>query len=131
MDERMKKLREEVKKGSVSAAYRLAEAFKWGYYGEQDARRAARMYRICCRSKRKETASLGFYNLGVLYYHGYLSDTGESEEEKAYLCFLKSVLVHPTADALLRLGDMYRYGQSVPQDEARAQGLYLMASRTA
>ena len=50
MDERMNQLKAQVKKGSISAAFALAEGFKWGYFGAPDAARAARMYRYCCRS---------------------------------------------------------------------------------
>lgn len=130
MDE-MKRLYEEVKKGSISAAFRLAEAFKWGYYGQISPRRAARMYRICCHSKNKKTAALGYYNLGLLYYHGYLSKDERSDPARAFACFMKSALTYATGDALLKLGDMYRYGQYVSRDEDRARGLYLMADRTA
>lgn len=128
MDERICALKEQVKKGSVSAAFSLAEAFKWGYYGEPDPRRAARMYRICCRSKNAKVASQGYLNLGILYYYGYLSEEGEGDVKKAYLCFLKSVLAHPNPEALTRLGDMYRYGQHVEKNEGVAMNLYLKAN---
>ena len=127
MDERIKTLKDEVKKGSISAAFSLAEAFKWGYYGASDPQRAARMYRICCRSKEKKTAALGFYNWGVLYYYGYLNDQGESESRQAFDCFLKSLMLHPTPQAFSRLGDMYRYGQYVEKNETVALSLYVKA----
>ncbi len=130
MDEKLEELKEQVKKGSVSAAFSLAEAFKWGYYGTPDPGRAARMYRICCRAKNKKTSSLGYYNLGILYYYGYLSKEGESEGDvkRAFDCFLKSAMTWPNAEALSRLGDMYRYGQYVEQNERIAMNLYLKAN---
>lgn len=130
MNETMMELKNELKKGKISAALKLAEGFKWGYFGACDPRRAAKMYRICTKSLNKETAALGFYNLGVLYYHGYL--TKEEEEEKrqkmAYSCFMKSALLHHTPQALCSLGDMYRYGKYVEKDEGVALKLYRRAS---
>ncbi len=127
MADRIKELKEEVKKGNIRAALSLAEAFKWGYYGGSDPRAAARMYRICCRSKDKKMASLGFFNLGNLYYCGYLSQSDEERSRhraKAYDCFMKSVLLYENASALSRLGDMYRYGQYVKKDEKISLALY-------
>ncbi len=130
MDERMTSLKEQVKKGSIPAAFSLAEALKWGYYGETDPMRAARMYRICCRAKDKKMSAAGFLNLGILYYYGYLSDGSEPEKDakNAFSCFLKSALTYPNKDALSRLGDMYRYGQYVPKNEGVALSLYLKAN---
>ena len=130
MNEKLKLLREDVKKGSIEAAFRLAEAYKWGYYGEPDPGRAAAMYRICCRSKRPAFAAAGYYNLGNLYYFGYLSEgeIGEREKKIAFDCFMKSLLRYPTSEAFSRLGDMYRYGQYVEKNEVIARGLYQKAN---
>lgn len=133
MDKQMKELKERVKKGSISAAFSLAEGYKWGYFGAPDPKRAAAMYRICCRSGDKKTASRGYYNLGNLYYYGFLSDDKEREKEirLAFSCFLKSALLFHNPEALLRLGDMYRYGQYVEKDEGVAMNLYLRANQGA
>lgn len=125
--DRIKELKEEVKKGNIRAALMLAEAFKWGYYGGSDPDRAARMYRICCRSRDKRIASLGYFNLGNLYYCGYLSHSDEERERdraRAYDCFMKSALLDKNPAALTRLGDMYRYGQHVEKNEAVSFALY-------
>ena len=133
MNNNFSELKNKLKKGSIAAALELAEGFKWGYFGESDPVRAAKMYRICTRSNIPETAALGFYNLGILYYHGYL--TPEKEEEKrckmAYHCFMKSALLHHTPKALQSLGDMYRYGQYVEKDEGVALRLYRKANLSA
>lgn len=133
MDERMEQLKAQVKKGSISAAFSLAEGFKWGYFGAPDPARAARMYRYCCRSGNKKTAALGFYNLGNLYYYGLLLN--EKEREKAlrlaFFCFMKSALLAHSPEALSRLGDMYRYGQFVEQSEDTAMNLYVRANQGA
>ena len=133
MNEQIRLLMDAVKKGSIAAAYSLAESFKWGYYGEPDPRRAARLYRICCRSKDAKMASVGYYNLGVLYYYGFLNEEcfGESEPSRAFSCFMKSAVILPNADALSRLADMYRYGQYVEKNERVALSLYLKATATA
>ena len=131
MIQKIEMLKEEVKKGSIPAAFRLAEAFKWGYYGDADPIRAARMYRICCRSKDKKLASLGFLNLGLLYYYGYLTKN-EADKKRttalAFDCFLKSAMLDRNPSSLTRLGDMYRYGQHVEKNEGIALELYLKAN---
>ncbi len=133
MDEKLKQLKEQVKKGNISAAFTLAEGFKWGYFGASDPARAARMYRYCCRSGNNRTAAKGYYNLGNLYYYGYLLD--ETEREKAlrlaFNCFMKSALLAHSPEALIRLGDMYRYGQFVEQSENTAINLYIKANQGA
>ena len=130
MNEKQKELKDMVKKGSVTAAYSLAEALKWGYYGGADYKASAAMYRICCRAKDKKMASEGYYNLGILYYYGYL--LGEEQREKsrriAYSCFLKSAMLSHHIGALNKLGDMYRYGQYVNKDERVALSLYVRAT---
>ena len=133
MDERMKELKAQVKKGSISAAFALAEGFKWGYFGAPDPARAARMYRYCCRSANKKTAAQGYYNLGNLYYYGFLLKDEEREKELrlAFSCFMKSALLDHSPEALCRLGDMYRYGQFVPRSEDTAMNLYLRANQGA
>lgn len=133
MTERLNELKTQVKKGSTAAAFTLAEGFKWGYFGAADPHRAARMYRFCCRSGNKSTASRGYYNLGNLYYYGFLLNREEREKELrlAFSCFVKSALLSHNPEALLRLGDMYRYGQYVEQNENTAINLYLRANQGA
>ena len=133
MENNLKVLKEQVKKGSVSAALALAEGYKWGYFGMSDPRRAAAMYRICCRSKDKKTSALGYYNLGVLYYHGYLLPEEEAAKSRrlAYTCFLKSAMLDQRPETLRLLGDMYRYGQYVEKDDKIAMDLYLRANQGA
>lgn len=131
MKNRIRELKEEVKKGKIASALKLAEAFKWGYYGEADPQRAARMYRICCKAKDKKLAALAYYNLGILYYYGYLNGDGNCESEKAFSCFLQSTIKSPTRAAICKIGDMYRYGQYVKKDESRALSFYLMANQIA
>ncbi|MBE6713280.1 MAG: hypothetical protein E7580_07150 [Ruminococcaceae bacterium] len=133
MDERLRQLKEQVKKGSISAAFAMAEGFKWGYFGAPDPARAARMYRYCCRSGNKKTAAQGYYNLGNLYYYGFLLSDEEREKQLrlAFSCFVKSALLCHSPEALSRLGDMYRYGQFVEQSEDTAIHLYLRANQGA
>ncbi len=132
MNNTEKELREEVKKGSVSAALQLAQALHWGLFGQSDPMRAAGMYRICCRSNNHKVAALGFYHLGNLYYYGFLKKENEEEERHfslAFFCFLKSALKDHSPEALRRLGDMYRYGQGVERNEKISLALYLKAGQ--
>ncbi len=133
MENSLKILKEQVKKGSISAAFTLAEGFKWGYFGGSDPKRAAAMYRICTRSKDKKVKAQAFYNLGLLYYHGFLLEKEEEATARrlAFACFLKSSMQDRHPGALRLLGDMYRYGQYVDKNEEIALNLYLKASQTA
>ncbi|MBR5295259.1 MAG: sel1 repeat family protein [Clostridia bacterium] len=132
MENNLRTLKEAVKKGSISAAMTLAEGFKWGYFGGSDPRRAAAMYRICTRSKNEKVVSDAFYNLGLLYYHGFLLEDEEEKARKlAFACFMKSALKSPHKGALRLLGDMYRYGQYVDKNEEIALNLYIKASQGA
>ncbi len=132
-DATFKELKAQVKKGSISAAFALAEGFKWGTFGAPDPARAARMYRYCCRAGNKKTAALGFYNLGNLYYYGFLLDEREREKalRLAFHCYMQSALLAHTPEALCRLGDMYRYGQFVERSEDTAMNLYVRANQGA
>jgi len=121
-------LKEKVKRGSLSAAFALAEAYKWGVGGGSDPLRAARMYRLCCRSANPSLSSRGYYNLGLMYYHGYLNPEGKCQAKEAFQCFLKSAVKSESREALIRLGDMYRWGQYVPRNERVALSLYLKAN---
>ena len=47
---------------------------------------------------------------------------------RAFDCFMTSALLLPGKEALSRLGDMYRYGQYVEQNDKVAMRLYLKAA---
>ena len=108
-------------------AMRQANALKWGLGGEVDLRRADELYRFCTGCGDRAIAAAAYYNLGLLSYFG-LAD--EADAPRAFNCFIKSVLIRPTREALSYLADMYRYGQYVERDEAIALSLYLQAAGT-
>ena len=123
--DRMKRLAEQAEQGDLEAALELADALKWGYYGEASPERAMALYRRCTASSSGRIAAKAYYNLGVFYYYG-LSD--EPDVRLAFDCFMKSALIRPEREALSRLGDMYRYGQYVERNEKVAMRLYLKAA---
>ncbi len=123
--DRMKRLAEQAETGDLEAALELADALKWGYYGEASPERAMALYRRCTASPCGKVAAKAYYNLGVFYYYG-LSD--EPDTRRAFDCFMKSALIRPEREALSRLGDMYRYGQYVERNEKVAMRLYLKAA---
>ena len=126
MQKRMKDLEEKTRRGDYDTAMELAEALKWGYYGEASPARAMELYRRCTASPSRHVAASAYYNLGVYYYYGLLEE--QSDVKKAFDCFMKSALLLPGREALSRLGDMYRYGQYVEQNETIALRLYLKAA---
>lgn len=127
MNEKMTELEDRVALGDKEAMMKLADALKWGLYGEVDLARAAALYRECAKSVVRKVSSAGFYNLGLFYYFGYLEE--EPNERLAFDCFMKSALRFPNRAALGKLADMYRYGQYVEQNEKVALALYGSAAR--
>ena len=126
MQKRMKVLEEKANGGDYTAAMKLADALKWGYYGEASPARAMALYRRCTAAPSRSVAAAAWYNLGVYYYYGLLED--RADVQKAFDCFMKSALLIPGREALSRLADMYRYGQYVEQNETIALRLYLKAA---
>ena len=123
--DRARRLEEQANAGDLEAALELADALKWGYYGEASPERSAELYRRCTASSCGRVAAKAYYNLGVFYYYGLLD---EPDVHRAFDCFMKSALIRPEREALSRLGDMYRYGQYVERNEKVAMRLYLKAA---
>ncbi|MBP5289097.1 MAG: SEL1-like repeat protein [Clostridia bacterium] len=126
MREKLKELEEKAKAGDYTAAMNLAEALKWGYYGEASPSRAMALYRACTAAPSRALAASAWYNLGVFYYYGLLDE--KTDVRLAFDCFMKSALLLPGKEALSRLADMYRYGQYVEQNDSVALHLYLKAA---
>ena len=99
-----------------AAALELAESFKWGIFGEVDFRAAERIYRRLTASRNASLSSKGYYNLGLLYYHGYIGDPDHPDVHRAYRFFVKSAILAPNRAALTKLADMYRNGYYVEKD---------------
>ena len=128
MEERIRDLEQKIAAGSGAAALELAESYKWGYFGEVDFQKAEKIYRLCAKSKSRTLSSKGYYNLGLLYYHGFIGDPEHPDREKAYRCFVQSSLLFPNRAALTLLADMYRYGQVVEKNDSVALTLYAQAA---
>ena len=121
-------LKEKMRRGNGQAALELAESFKWGIFGEVDFRAAERIYRRLTASRNAALSSKGYYNLGLLYYHGYIGDPDHPDVHRAYRFFVKSAILAPNRAALTKLADMYRYGQAVEKNEKVAFTLYTRAA---
>jgi len=128
MEDVIRSLEEKVARGSGKAALELAESYKWGFFGQVDFQKAEKIYRLCAKSKSRALSSKGYYNLGLLYYHGFIGDPEHPDRDKAYRCFVQSSLVFPNRAALTILADMYRYGQAVEKNDAVALALYTQAA---
>ena len=126
MKVRLKELEEKAQQGDYAAAMKLADALKWGYYGEASPARAMALYRSCTAAPSRKVAASAYYNLGVYYYYGLLEE--KADVRMAFDCFMKSALLLPGKEALSRLADMYRYGQYVEQNDKVAMRLYLKAA---
>ena len=126
MRERLVKLEEKAAQGDYVATMKLADALKWGYYGEASPERSMELYRRCVAAPSRELSAAAYYNLGVFYYYGLVDE--KADARRAFDCFMKSALLLPGREALSRLADMYRYGQYVEQNEKIAMRLYLKAA---
>lgn len=126
MKQTLNELEQKAARGDYQAAMALADALKWGYYGEASPERAAALYHRCISSPDTGVAAAAYYNLGLFFYLGLLEE--EADSRLAFQCFLKSALLRPRKEPLSRLADMYRYGQYVEKNENIALNLYLRAS---
>lgn len=119
-------LEKKLENGDLSAALMLGKIYEWGLSGETDLSLARAMFRRCAKSSDRRIASQGHYELGLFYYYGL---GVERDTEKAYRFFMKSVLVFPNHAALVKLGDMYRWGQYVAQNDSVSLSLYHEANK--
>ena len=109
--------------GNLTAALNLGAMYYSGNFIPRDFRKAIRYYEKATESDDKETQIRAWNNLGYCYYYGRDIPV---DNEKAFNCYMRAA-VQRDANALYKIGDMYRYGRYVKKDEQMAVLFYEQA----
>ena len=114
-----------MKAGNLTAALNLGAMYYGGEFIPRDFRKAVRCYKKATRSDDLETWLWAWTNLGYCYYYGRDIPV---DDEKAFNCYMRAAL-RGGANALYKIGDMYRHGRYVAKDEQMAVLFYKRALR--
>ncbi len=116
---------EGVRCGNQLACLNLGAIYNEGVLVKRDYERSAELYRIASEIEDDNAiAAMAITNLGYYYYYDF---AGKQDYRKAFNCFLQGALRYSNANAYYKLGDMYRYGHFVDQDDKMAFELYMKA----
>ena len=113
-----------VEMGNPVAALNLGSMYYNGTYLERDYKEAARLYQIAADAGEEEAIC----NLGYCYYYGRHQ---EVDYQKAYEYWSLGALMFQNPSCLYKLGDMYKNGYHVEQNENYAIHLYFSAMNAA
>ena len=109
--------------GNLTAALNLGAMYYGGEFIPRDFRKAIKYYEQATESDDEETQVRAWNNLGYCYYYGRDIPV---DDEKAFNCYMRAA-VQRDANALYKIGDMYRYGRYVAKDEKMALLFYRQA----
>lgn len=109
--------------GNLTAALNLGAMYYEGVFVTRDYKKAIHYYELATESDDFETQIRAWTNLGYCYYYGRDIPV---DDEKAYNCYMCAA-VQRDANALYKIGDMYRYGRYVKKDEKMALKFYEQA----
>ena len=112
-----------IEAGNLTAALNLGAMYYEGNFIPRDFRKAIKYYEQATESDDKETQLRAWTNLGYCYYYGRDIPV---DDEKAFNCYMRAA-VQRDANALYKIGDMYRYGRYVAKDEQMALLFYEQA----
>ena len=114
-----------MKAGNLTAALNLGAMYYGGEFIPRDFRKAIKYYEQATESDDYETQIRAWNNLGYCYYYGRDIPV---DDEKAFNCYMRAAVQHD-ANALYKIGDMYRYGRYVAKEEKMAVLFYKQALR--
>ena len=109
--------------GNLTAALNLGAMYYEGNFIPRNFRKAIKYYEKATQSDDEETQIRAWSNLGYCYYYGRDIPV---DDEKAFNCYMRAA-VQRDANALYKIGDMYRYGRYVKKDEHMALLFYEQA----
>jgi len=112
-----------IEAGNLTAALNLGAMYYEGEFIPRNFRKAIRYYEQATESDEEETQLHAWTNLGYCYYYGRDIPV---DNEKAFNCYMRAA-VQRNANALYKIGDMYRYGRYVRKDEKMAVLFYEQA----
>lgn len=99
--------------GNLTAALNLGAMYYSGNFIPRDFRKAIHYYEQATQSDDDEIQLRAWSNLGYCYYYGRDIPV---DNEKAFNCYMRAA-IQRDANALYKVGDMYRYGRYVAKDE--------------
>ncbi|MBR4546147.1 MAG: sel1 repeat family protein [Oscillibacter sp.] len=109
-----------MKYGHPGAALNLGTLYYNGTYLKQDFEQAVKLYEIAAEAGERRALC----NLGYCYYYGRHQPP---DYEKAYHYYQLGALLFDDPNCLYKLGDMYRMGLYVAENETYAVRLYFRA----
>lgn len=109
--------------GNLTAALNLGAMYYGGEFIPRNFRKAIKFYEQAAQSDDEETQLRAWTNLGYCYYYGRDIPV---DDEKAFNCYMRAA-IQRDANALYKVGDMYRYGRYVKKDEQMALIFYRQA----
>lgn len=112
-----------LKAGDLTAALNLGAMYYGGEFIPRDFRKAIKYYEQATESDDEKTQEWAWNNLGYCYYYGRDIPV---DDEKAFNCYMRAA-IQRNANALYKIGDMYRYGRYVKKDEKMAVLFYEQA----
>ena len=112
--------------GNLTAALNLGAMYYAGEFIPQDFKKAMRYYEMATESDDGYTQIRAWCNLGYCYYYGRDIPV---DDEKAFNCYMHAAIMRD-ANALYKIGDMYRYGRYVGKDEKMAVLFYNQAANS-
>ena len=112
-----------IEAGDLTAALSLGAMYYGGEFIPRDFKKAIKYYEQATESDDEETQLWAWTNLGYCYYYGRDIPV---DDEKAFNCYMRAA-IQKNANALYKIGDMYRYGRYVKKDEQMALIFYEQA----
>ena len=109
--------------GNLTAALNLGAMYYGGEFIPRDFKKAIHYYEQATQSDEEEIQLRAWSNLGYCYYYGRDIPV---DDEKAFNCYMRAA-IQRDANALYKIGDMYRYGRYVNKDEQMALLFYHQA----
>ena len=109
-----------IEAGDLTAALSLGAMYYGGEFIPRNFRKAIKYYEMATQSDDDETQVWAWTNLGYCYYYGRDIPV---DDEKAFNCYMRAA-IQGNANALYKIGDMYRYGRYVAKDEQMALIFY-------
>lgn len=110
--------------GNFTAALNLGAMYYAGEFIPRDYKKATHYYELATDADDVYTQVRAWCNLGYCYYYGRDIPV---DYEKAFNCYMHAA-VQRDANALYKIGDMYRHGYYVAKDEKMAGLFYNQAA---
>lgn len=113
-----------IEAGSDACMTSLGGMYYLGEVVPQDYHKAAELYEMAANAGNYQST----INLGYIYEYGRI---GEPDYQKAYMYYSLAAALHPSSEALYKLGDQFSRGKAVEEDRQKAYWLYMRSYKEA